>query len=142
MPDWLITINTIFWVSSNALVGYITAAVYVFLVAYYVMFNPQATTAGRLLFRLLFALGGVMTLVFVGVFVDNRPDEDWLTFPGDTLWWRPTLRILGYAFLAYAVTALISFMVKVRWFPHKLKTPRDKELLRLRQERTTSDGNS
>ena len=142
MPDWLNEINTIFWVSSNALVGYITIALYVFLVAYFVMFNPRKTTAGRLLFRLLFALGGVMTLVFVSVFIDNRPDEDWLTFPGDTLWWRPTLRIFGYLFLAYAVTALISFMVKVRWFPHRLKTPRDKELLRLRQERTTSDGDS
>lgn len=142
MPDWLTEINAIFWVSSNALVGYITFATYIFLVAYYIMFNPRATTAGRLLFRLLFALGGVMTLVFIGVFIDNRPDEDWLTFPGDTIWWRPVLRIFGYAFLACAVTALIKFMITVKWFPHKLKTPRDKELIRLRNERNDANGNT
>ena len=140
MPDWLSEINAIFWVSSNVFVGYITIAVYVFLIAYYVMFNPRATTAGRLLFRLLSALGGVMTLVFIGVFIDNRPDEDWLSFPGDTLWWRPILRIILYGFMAYAVTALIAFMVTVKWFPHRLKTPRDKELIQLRNERTDPNG--
>lgn len=142
MPDWLTEINAVLWVSSNVLVGYITLAVYVFIIGYYALFNPRATTAGRLLFNLLVSLAFVMTLVFIGVFIDNRPDEDWLSFRGDTLWWRPSLRIMGYGFLAYAVTALIVFLAKVKWFPHLLKTSRDKELIRLRHERAIDNGNS
>lgn len=142
MPDWLTEINAVLLVSSNVLVGYITLAVYVFIIGYYALFNPRATTAGRLLFNLLVSLAFVMTLVFIGVFIDNRPDEDWLSFRGDTLWWRPSLRIMGYGFLAYTVTALIVFLVKVKWFPHLLKTPRDEELIRLSHERAIDNGNS
>ena len=142
MPDWLTEINAVLWVSSNALVGYITLAVYVFIIGYYALFNPRVTTAGRLLFNLLVSLTFVMTLVFIGVFIDNRPDEDWLSFRVDTLWWQPSLRIMGYGFLAYTVTAMIVFLVKVKWFPHLLKTSRDKELIRLRHERAIANGNS
>lgn len=142
MPDWLTEINAVLWVSSNVLVGYITFAVWVFLVGYFALFNPRQTTAGKLLFNLLLSLGFVMTLVFIGVFIDNRPDEDWLSFRGDMLWWKPTIRIIGYGFLAFAVTRLIAFLIVVKWFPELLRTPRDKELIKLRHERNIPDGNS
>ena len=142
MLDWLIEINTVLWVMSNALVGYIALASVLFVVGYLILFDPLTTTAGKIIFRLMVSLAGVMGLVFIGVFLDNRPDQDWLTFHGDTLWWRPGVRLIVYGYLAYATTTLLSFLMVIKWFPSRLKTPRDKELIHLRNEGDKDNGNS
>lgn len=140
MLDWLIEINTVLWVMSNALVGYIALASVLFVAGYLILFDPLTTTAGKIIFRLMVSLAGVMGLVFIGVFLDNRPDQDWLTFQGDTLWWRPGVRLIVYSYLAYAATTLLSFLMTIKWFPSRLKTPRDKKLIHLRNERDKEDG--
>lgn len=142
MLDWLIEINTVLWVMSNALVGYIALASVLFVVGYLILFDPLTTTAGKIVFRLMVSLAGVMVLVVIGVFLDNRPDQDWLTFHGDTLWWRPGVRLIVYGYLAYATTTLLSFLMVIKWFPSRLKTPRDKELIHLRNEGDKDNGNS
>ena len=142
MLDWLIEINTVLWVMSNALVGYIALASVLFVVGYLILFDPLTTTAGKIVFRLMVSLAGVMVLVVIGVFLDNRPDQDWLTFRGDTIWWRPGVRLIVYGYLAYATTTLLSFLMVIKWFPSRLKTPRDKELIHLRNEGDKDNGNS
>lgn len=140
MPDWLIEINTVLWIVSNVLVGYIAMASVLFVVGYLILFDPLTTTAGKIVFRLMISLAGVMVLVFIGVFLDNRPDQDWLTFQGDTLWWKPGVRLIIYGYMAYAATILLNFLIVIKWFPSRLKTPRDKELIHLRNERVKEDG--
>lgn len=140
MPDWLIEINTVLWIVSNVLVGYIAMASVLFVVGYLILFDPLTTTAGKIVFRLMISLAGVMVLVVIGVFLDNRPDQDWLTFQGDTLWWRPGVRLIIYGYMAYAATTLLNFLIVIKWFPSRLKTPRDKELIHLRNERVKEDG--
>ena len=70
-------INTIAWVMGNVLVAYTAIAITVFVLGYYILFDPRATTAGRLLFRFMLSLVGVISLIFVGTFVNPPVDRGW-----------------------------------------------------------------
>ena len=125
-------INTVAWITSNLLIGYIAVVLVIFVVAYIILFDPKATTAGKYIFRFFVSLVGVIGLVFIATFVDPRPGREWNIFPGDVLWWRPMLRVIAYGYVAYTVTGL-SILLGLRKFkPEWLRTVNDKELVKPR----------
>ena len=131
--DWLIGFNSVVWPVSNGLIAYILFALIIFAIGYVILFDPSATTAGKLILRFVISLIGIMGLVFVGVFIDNKPNEDWLGFPGDTLWWRPAVRLVVYGLVAYTITSLVVLLMKYKWWPHKIKKSRTQEFVRIRK---------
>ena len=132
-PDWLIDFNSVAWVLANGIVAYILFALIVFVIGYIILFDPSATTAGRFILRFVISLVGVMSLVFIGVFIDNKPNEDWLGFPGDTIWWRPAARLLVYGLVASTITSLVVLLMKYKWWPHKIKKSRTQEFVHIRK---------
>jgi len=115
-------INPIAWVTANILLAYIAFALIVFVVMYYALFDPRATTGGQLIFRFMLSLVGVIVLSFLGIFIDPAPDREWFTYPGDYVeWWRPILRLCIYGFVAFTITSLAVLLVRRKWFPHNLK---------------------
>jgi len=118
----MIGINAVLWVMSNMLVAYIALALLVFTIAYPILFDPGATTAGKLILRFAGSLIGVIGLVFISVFVDPRIGAQWFQFPGDVLWWRPALRFAAYAYVAYSITSLVVLLWLRKFRPKKLHT--------------------
>lgn len=134
IPEWLQTFNAFAWVGANLLIGYIAVVLSIFAIAYYVLFDPRATTAGRFIFRFVLSLIGVIGLVFVGIFLDPHRGGSGFVYPGDILWWRPTARLLVYGYVAYSVTALVVLVVVRKWWPEKLHTVQTRDLLKARSE--------
>lgn len=132
-PDWLIGFNSVAWPVSNGLIAYILFALIIFAIGYVILFDPSATTAGKLILRFVISLIGIMGIVFIGVFIDNKPNEDWLGFPGDTLWWRPAILLVVYGLVAYTITSLVVLLMKYKWWPHKIKKSRTKEFVHIRK---------
>lgn len=130
----LLAFNSFLWVLSNFLVAYIGLMLVVFLVGYYVLFDPRATTAGRFLYRFALSLLGVILLVFISVFLDPVPGHGVFEYPGDVLWWRPALRFAAYLGVAYTVTALTVLLAVRKWWPHLLRTALDRELVKPRHD--------
>lgn len=135
LPDWFDVVNWFAWVASNVLVGYVVVALVIFLIGYFLFFDPRATTGGRLIFRFVTSIFTIMVLVFIGVFIDPHAQQQWFDYPGDVVWWRPIVRLIGYAFAAYTITSLAILLVKRKWFSHKIDTaPADENtLVQLRQ---------
>lgn len=132
--DFINAWNTFAWVAANLLVGYIAIAVILFVIGYWILFDPRATTAGRNIFRFFVSLLLIIGLVFVGLFIDPHVDRPWFTYPGDVNPWRPTLRLLGYGYVAYTITSLAVLLVIRKWWPQKLRTALDKEIVKTRHE--------
>lgn len=128
------TINSILWVISNLLVGYISAALIVFVVGYYFLFDPRATTAGKFVFRFMVALLGAMGLIYIGIFINPAPGRAPFDYAGDIYWWRPVIRFLVYTYVAYSTTSLAVLLVIRKYFPHMLKTTLDYEVVKTRKE--------
>lgn len=125
--------NQVAWVLSNVLVAYIVLALIVFVVGYYALFNPKLTTAGKLIFRFAVSLICVLGLVFVGIFINPTSQTAWFDFPGDVQAWRPAIRLAGYMYVAYSITSLVRFLILRKWYPHKLKTATDRDLVKPRK---------
>lgn len=133
--EFLNFVNTIAWVTSNILVAYIAIVLFVFVIGYYVLFDPRATTAGRFVYRFAVSLVGVIGLVFISLFVDPVFGKEWYVFPEDIAFWRPLVRLAAYAYVAYSVTALTILLVIRKWWPQRLRTSRDHYLVKARSEK-------
>jgi hypothetical protein len=125
-------INAWIWIFSNLLVGYIGLVLIIFVSAYYVLFNPRLTTAGRFIFRFALSLVLVFGLIFISLFVDPSHGRSWTQFPGDVLWWRPVVRLFAYGYVAYTVTGLAILLGLRKWKPQMLRTSLDVELVQTR----------
>lgn len=133
-PEWLENWNTFAWVAANCLIAYTAVALIVFVVGYYVLFDPKATTAGKFVFRFALSLVGVIALVFIGIFVDPTAGRTWATYNGDYVWWRPTVRLLIYGYVAFTITGL-SVLLWIRKFrPHLIRTAADSQLVKPRHD--------
>lgn len=132
IPEWLSQLNAFAWVASNALVAYIAVLLVIFVVAYYVFFDPNATTAGKYIFRFFVSLFGVIGLIFISLFVDPRLGREWTVYPGDVLWWRPLVRLIAYSYVAFTITSLSILLAFRKWKPSWLRTSLDQEMVKLR----------
>ena len=130
--DWILQFNTIAWIMSNLLVAYIAAVLVVFVVGYYILFDPSVTTAGKFVFRFALSLIGVIGLIAVSLFIDPSHGRAWTEYPGDVLWWRPISRFVIYFYVAYTVTGLAILLGYRKWKPTRLRTALDYELVQTR----------
>lgn len=133
IPEWLNQLNAFAWVTSNIIVLYIAIVLTLFVVAYYVFFDPSATTGGKLIFRFALSLLGVMGLIFIGVFINPAANREWFTYSGDIFWWRPLLRLGFYAYVAYSITSLTIFLGIRKFRPDLLTTVKDVDLVQPRK---------
>jgi hypothetical protein len=129
--------NLFFWVGSNLLIVYIAAALLLFAIAYPVLFDPGATTAGKLILRFATSLIGVIGLVAISIFINPREGGRWFEFPGDILWWRPGLRFVIYAYVAYAITSLVTLLWLRKFRPHLIQTAPEETTLPVKVRRPT-----
>lgn len=118
-------INAFAWVTSNVLLAYSAAVLVLFLGAYFYFFDPRATTGGRLIFQFMLSLVGIISLNIIGIFVNPTGNTAWFTYPDGVEPWRPTVRLIIYGFVAYAVTSLAILLVLRKWFPNKVKKASD-----------------
>lgn len=126
-------INTFAWVLGNVMLAYAAFAQIAFIIAYYTIFDPSATTGGRLIFRFMLSFTGVIVLVPIGIFIDPAVGRVWLQFPVDTVeWWHPLLRLAIYGFVAYSISSLAWLLAVRKWFPHKVKKASDINLIKVR----------
>lgn len=126
------TINAIAWVSANLLVVYVAFVLAVFVVGYYTFFDPRATTAGKMIFRFMLSLVGVIGLVVVGTFIDPSHSREWFSYPGDVASWRPIARLVIYLYVAYTISSLAVVLFIRKWKPHLVKKKSDMDLVRVR----------
>lgn len=127
-------VNQIMWVAANITLAYIACVLMVFVVMYYALFDPKATTGGKLIFRFMLSLVGVIGLVFIGIFIDPAPDREWFLYPAEAELWRPALRLAIYGYVAFTITSLAILLVKRKWWPHKVRTAPTQELVKVRHE--------
>lgn len=127
--SWWDQVNTFAWVASNLLIGYIGIALIVFVVGYYLLFHPGATTAGKLIFRFALSLVGVIGLVFISLFINPREGAAWNLYPGDVYWWRPAARFIVYAYVSYTITSLTVLLAVRKWRPGLIQTAPDEDTL-------------
>lgn len=127
--DFFTFMNPIFWVFSNLLILYIGLVLLVFVGGYWYLFDPKATTGGKFIFRFTLSLLFLIALVFIGVWLDPRQGAAWFQYPGDILPWRPLARFAAYSFVAYTITSLAVLLAIRKWWPHLLKTAKDKDLV-------------
>lgn len=120
--DLLQAINTFAWVAGNILVAYTAFAIVVFVIGYYVLFDPKATTAGKFIFRFMLSLVGVICLIFIGTYVDPSPKRAWSFLPPDVSTWRPLLRLLVYGYVAFTITSLAVLLGVRKWKPSLIKS--------------------
>jgi len=134
MADWISQFNPYAWVLSNLLIGYIGIALVIFVVGYYLLFQPNATTGGRLIFRFALSLIGVIGLVFISVWIDPTRGRMWYEFPGDVLWWRPIVRLVAYGYVSYTITSLIILLAIRKFSPHRVqRAPDENSLVKIRK---------
>lgn len=129
-------INSFLWVGANAMLGYSSVVLMLFLVAYYILFDPRATTGGKLIFQFILSLAGLILLNVISVFIDPSRDNRWYIYPDDVQPWRPIMRFLIYGFVAYAITSLAVLLALRKWWPQKLRKASDIALIKVRH---TSD---
>lgn len=104
------TINDILWGISNGLVFYAAIAILLFFGFYGLFFKWWKRPAGISVFIDRAALVGVISLIFIGIFVD--PQRGFWEAPPDVLAWRPWLRVFVYSSVAFATT--FQFVVAFR----------------------------
>lgn len=127
-------INPIVWVLANIALAYTSLVLVVFVILYYALFDPRATTGGTLIFRFMISLIGVVGLVFVSVYIDPTSGNGWFIYPEGIEPWRPWLRLFVYGYVGVTATSLAVLLVRRKWFPHKLKTAPEEELVKPRHE--------
>lgn len=132
--DFLEWLNPTLWVIANLTLIYIGVLLLAFTILYPTLFDPSATTGGKMIFRFALSSGMVVALIVVGIFIDPRQDIPWYAYPGDTIWWRPTIRLAAYTYVSYTITSLVIFLWKRKFYPQKLKRAPDKELVKPRHD--------
>ena len=139
--DVLNDLNPFFWVASNFLIIYTNVLLSLFVIGYYVLFDPRATTGGKLILRFGFALFLVMTLVTIGIYANPISETPWYNYPGESvIWWRPAVRAFVYAYIAFATTSLVVFLVIRKFWPNRLQTSADKDMAIPRHDHANTDG--
>ena len=132
--DFLEWLNPTLWVIVNLTLIYSGVLLLAFTILYPTLFEPSATTGGKMIFRFALSSGMVVALIVVGIFIDPRNDIPWYEYPGDTIWWRPIVRLGAYLYVAYTITSLVIFLWKRKFYPQKLKRAPDKELVKPRHD--------
>ena len=132
--DFLEWLSPTLWVIANLALIYIGVLLLAFTILYPTLFDPSATTGGKMIFRFALSLSLVVALIVVGIFIDPRHDVPWYEYPGDTIWWRPIVRLGAYTYVAYTITSLVIFLWKRKFYPQKLKRAPDKELVKPRHD--------
>lgn len=127
--DVLHVLSTVLWVAGNLLIAYTCLALIIFVISYFILFDPQATTAGRIIFQFMVSLLGVILLVYIGIFINPSNQTSWLELHPNVEWWRPTFRFVIYAFVAYSTTSLMTLLVLRKWYPHRLSKASDLHLI-------------
>lgn len=128
-------VTSILLIGTSLLMLYVTLALIVFVVGYYIFFDPKATTAGRMLFRFMVSLTGVFVLTIVNSFVfplvynEARGPTIW-----STLWFLLSFAIIAY--VAFTITTLFVSLVLRKWFPQRVKKRSDLNLLQPRHDTT------
>lgn len=135
VPTWFNNLNALAWIGSNFLIAYDAAMIIIFVLFYFIVFDPKATTAGRYLFRFLLFLAGLIALSFIGLWIDPQPGRGLFDYPDDVIFWRPLLRFTVLAYGAYTVTSLMILLIIRKWWPHLLRTSADLELVKPRSEK-------
>ena len=130
-------LNAFAWVVSNVLLAYSAGVLVLFLIAYFYFFDPRATTGGRLIFQFMLSLVGIISLNIIGIFINPTSNSSWYVFPDGVEPWRPTVRLIVYGFVAYAVTSLAILLILRKWFPQKVKKASDIQLKVRTSEITT-----
>lgn len=138
MSDLFYIINNFAWVAGNILVAYIAVAIVVFVLAYYILFDPKATTAGKFLFRFMVSLVGVIVLVFIGTYIDPSPNRDWSFLSLEVAGWRPIVRFAIYSYVAFTITSLAILLAVRKWKPHRLRSSDDRNLIEVRSTKDVS----
>ena len=132
--DFLEWLNPTLWVIVNLALIYIGVLLLAFTILYPTLFEPSATTGGKMIFRFALSLNMVVAVIVVGIFIDPRNDIPWYEYPGDTHWWRPIALLGAYLYVAYTITSLVTFLWKRKFYPQKLKRAPDKELVKPRHD--------
>lgn len=132
--DFLEWLNPTLWVIANLALIYIGVLLLAFTILYPTLFAPSATTGGKMIFRFALSLSMVVASIVVGIFIDPRHDIPWYEYPGDTILWRPTIRLAAYTYVSYTITSLVIFLWKRKFYPQKLKRAPDKELVKPRHD--------
>lgn len=127
-------INTLAYVIANLLVIYISIGVVAFVIGYYVLFDPSATTAGKMIFRFFLSLVGIIGLVFIGTFINPVGDTSWDTLPLGIEPWRPILRLLIYGYVAFTITSLAVLLWLRKYRPNRIKSAPDRILVKVRHD--------
>lgn len=130
--DVVTAINTFLWVGSNLLLAYVAAIIVIFVIGYYVLFDPTATTGGKMIFRFMLSLVGIIALIVFGVFVDPATDRAWMSYPEDVDVYRPFLRFAVYSYVAFTITSLAVLLVVRKWKPEWVKKASDLNLVKPR----------
>lgn len=120
MLEFIHNINTFLWVSGNLVAASIFVSALVFAIAYPILFNPGLTTAGKLIWRAIFSVGGFGFLAVIGTFIDGR--VEWFELPPDVDPWRPLVRVVIYGFIAYTFGSLVVLLFLRRFAPERLRT--------------------
>ena len=130
MTDVFITIAMI---ASTGLLWYVTIALLIFVVGYYVFFDPRATTAGKQLFRFMVSLAGIFFLTAVGGFVRPLFKNEDGSYTGFATFWA-ALAVLICLYVAFTITTLSVSLVMRKWFPSRVKKVSDLTLLKPRND--------
>ncbi len=133
IPDWLDAFNAVAWIAANVIVGYISVVLVLFVIGYFILFDPRATTAGKYIFRFFLSLFFIIGLIFIGLFIDPRVGREWNQYSGDVLFWRPLARLAGYLYVAYTITGLAGLLIVRKWWPEKLRTAQDRDIVKPRK---------
>lgn len=138
IENFLEWINPTLWIISNLELIYIGIVLITFVILYVIWFDPKATTGGKMIFRFAYSLSLFVAVIFVGIFVgifiDPRHDIPWYAYPGDTLLWRPIIRLGAYSYVSFTISTLVLFLWKRKFRPEKLKTAPDKLLVKPRHD--------
>jgi hypothetical protein len=117
--DILLGLNTVLWVVGNVVALSIFLSALLFAIVYPILFNPSLTTAGKLIWRAIFSVGGFGLLAVIGIFIDGR--VPWNEMPDDVDPLRPVVRFIVFGFIAYSYASLVGLLVLRRFFPGKIK---------------------
>jgi hypothetical protein len=127
--DVLNVLNSFMWSAGNIFLAYTAVVLILFLTTYLILFDPRATTGGKLIFQFMLSLAGVVFLVYIGIFIDPARGRSWNEIAVDVEPWRPAIRFFVYGFVAYSITSLSWLLVMRKWFPQKLKKASDRLLV-------------
>ena len=116
----------ILWIVDNILAFVASISIVVFAIGYFFFFDPKATTAGRLIFRFMLSLAGVICLSLLAGIFKATPESLWYLLSA----------LFVYGYLAYTIISLAVFLVIRKWWPHKVKKRADFNML---QPRHTSE---